>query len=159
MGKLKYKTRGMSSPQGKPKAYFCCHPDDVCLFDEISDDILKFQNCSVWYYDKNTKINDSEHYTDLAEMNLFVMPVTTRLLCTENRALLFDLPYALERNIPVLPLMQEEGLVDIFNEKVGSMQFLDKNSKDDTAISFEDKLQKYLSSVLIGDELAEKIRM
>jgi hypothetical protein len=38
---LSYKTRGNSSPQGKPKVYFACHPDDFSLFEAISDDILR----------------------------------------------------------------------------------------------------------------------
>jgi len=38
------------------------------------------------------------------------------------------------------------------------LQFLDKHNADTTAIGYDEKLQKYLESVLIGDELAEKIR-
>lgn len=29
MANLKYKTRGDSNPQGKPRVYFCCHPEDI----------------------------------------------------------------------------------------------------------------------------------
>ena len=86
------------------------------------------------------------------------MPVTTNLLCTANDALDVDFKFAMEHHIPVLPLMQEPGLEELFNKKCGELQFLDKNKIDETAISYEEKLEKYLSSVLIGDELAEKIR-
>lgn len=47
MAKSRYKTRGMSSPQGKPRAYFCCHPADFqTYFETVSNEVLvKQQNC------------------------------------------------------------------------------------------------------------------
>ncbi|MBE6587739.1 MAG: tetratricopeptide repeat protein [Ruminococcaceae bacterium] len=158
MGKLVYKTRGMTDPKGKPRVYFCCHPDDLALFDSISEDILKKQNCSVWYWDGAPEDPWEDLFQDLSEMQLFVMPITSKLLCTKNRALDKEFPFAKKMHIPVLPLMQETGLLEIFNEKCGKIQYLDKHRVDETAISFEEKLDRYLSSVLIGDELAEKIR-
>lgn len=159
MPNLKYKTRGMVSPQGKPRVYFCCHPKDFAgYFDGISDEILEKQNCSVWYLEDMTADYDELFFSDLKQMQLFVMPVTTNLLCTQNRALEVEFPFAIENHIPVLPLMQESGLEELFNQKCGDLQFLDKNNRDITAIRYEEKLEKYLSAILIGDELAEKIR-
>ena len=158
MAVLKYITRGNTSPQGKPRVYFCCHPDDFTkFFEPVSTDILLKQNCAIWYID-GTAERDEDFVSDLKQMQLFVMPVTINLLCTENEALNIDFKTAVENHIPVLPLMQERGLEHLFNKKCGDLQFLDKNSTDLTAISFDDKLQKYLDSVLVGDELAEKIR-
>ncbi len=158
MATLKYKTRGNSSPQGKPRVYFCCHPEDFNkYFESISDEILAKQNCAFWYSDKEV-VRDEDFFLDLKQMQLFVMPVTTNLLCTENEALDTELRFAIENHIPILPLMQESGLEELFNKKCGDLQFLDKNNTDITAISYDEKLQKYLESVLIGDELAEKIR-
>ncbi len=161
MGFLTYKTNGMASPQGKPRVYFCCHPEDFrYFFDAISDELLQYQkNCAVWYpVDPAFDRSDPEHLADLEQMQLFVMPVTTRLLSTENPALDIEFAFAMEHHIPVLPLMQEQGLEELFNRQCGDLQFLDKHAQDDTAIRYEDKLEKFLSSVLIGDELAEKIR-
>ncbi|MBR3919222.1 MAG: toll/interleukin-1 receptor domain-containing protein, partial [Clostridia bacterium] len=160
MAKLSYKTRGNTTPQGKQKVFFCCHPDDFQgYFETISDEILIRENCAVWYDTEPTAEYDSEAFlADLKEMQLFVMPVTTRLLATKNRAIDIEFKFAVENHIPVLPLMQESGLVKLFNEKCGDLQYLDKNNKDDTAISYDEKLTKYLSAVLIGDELAQKIR-
>ena len=158
MSNLKYKTRGNVTPQGKPKVYFCCHPKDFDLyFETISDEILSKQNCSVWYTDGEI-VDFEEHLTDLKEMQMFVMPVTSELLNIPNYALEVEFPFANENHIPVLPLMQESGLEEVFNTKCGDLQFLDKHNTDVTAISYDEKLGKYLSSVLIGDELAEKIR-
>lgn len=156
---LKYKTRGMSNPQGKPRVYFCCHEEDfVRYFEPVSDEILKKQNCAIWYYDDFQSEADEQFYEDLKQMQLFVMPVTWKLLYQENRAIDIEFKFAVENHIPVLPLMQESGLEKRFNERCGEIQFLDKNERDLTAISYEDKLEKYLSMVLVGDELAAKIR-
>lgn len=158
MANLKHKTRGNSSPQGKPRVYFCCHPDDFgAYFESISDDILAKQNCTIWYTDEAITRGE-DFFADLKQMQLFVMPVTTNLLCTENEALGKEFNFAIENHIPILPLIQEKGLEELFNKKCGDLQFLDKNNTDITAISYDEKLKKYLESVLIGDELAEKIR-
>ena len=45
MGKLSFKTRNNTSPQGKPRVYFACHEDDFDIyFEEITDTILKKQS-------------------------------------------------------------------------------------------------------------------
>ena len=159
MASLKYKTRAMQNPKGLPRVYFCCHPLEFsALFEEISEEILKKQNCALWYRDESDPYDEEEHLSYLSEMQLFVMPVTTRLLTTENRALSVEFRFAVEHHIPVLPLMQESGLAEVFNKKCGDLQFLDKYARDDTAISYDEKLEKYLSGVLLGDGLREKVR-
>ncbi|MBQ8894599.1 MAG: tetratricopeptide repeat protein [Clostridia bacterium] len=146
---LHYKTREGSTPRGKARVYFCCHPEDTRFFDGISDLILKYQNCAVWYGEPEEE--------ELQEMQLFVMPVTQKLLTTENRGMK-EFHYAIDHHIPVLPLMQQAGLVELFAEKCGDLQFLDPYQQDETAIGFEEKLEKFLATVLIGDELAAKVR-
>lgn len=155
---IKYKTRGNNSPKGKPRVYFCCHPKDFEKhFETISNEILTKQNCAIWYVDEDF-VRNEDFFADLKQMQLFVMPVTTNLLCTENEAIDIEFKFAIENHIPVLPLMQESGLEELFNKKCGDLQFLDKNNTDITVISYDEKLQKYLESVLISDELADKIR-
>ena len=154
---MKFKPNNIN-PQGRPKVYFCCHPNDFDnYFESVSNDILEKQKCTIWYAE-NEDERDDEYLSNIKEMQLFVMPVTTNLLCTENEALDVEFKFAIENHIPVLPLMQEADLEELFNQKCGDLQFLDKQNTDITAISYNDKLDKYLSSVLIGDELAEKIR-
>lgn len=153
---FKYKTRGMSSPQGKRRVYFTCHPDDYeKYFEQISTEVLKITDCAIWY-------NEDESYddidTDLGQINLFVIPVTTKLLTKPCRAINIDIPFALKKHIPILPLVQERGLDELFTSHFGDLQYLDRNAHDETTISFEEKLKKYLNSVLIGDELATKVR-
>ncbi len=157
---LNYRTRSRdASPQGKPRVYFCSHPEDHdAYFEQISREILKQVNCAV-FYDADAKEEGSpaERESILAGMQLFVMPVTSRLLRGENRGLR-DLQVALANHVPVLPLMQESGLEPLFNRICGELQFLDSSLADETAIAYEKKLQNFLDSVLVGDETAKSIR-
>ena len=158
--KLYYKTRGNGSPQGKPRVYFCCHPSDFeRFFAPVSEEILAKQNCSVWYDAEPEEAYDNEEFRmNLGQMQLFVVPVTTRFLCEPNRGRDVEFPFAVDSQIPILPLMQEGGLEELFNETCGSLQTLNKNDRDRTAISYDEKLEKFLASVLVGDELAGRIR-
>lgn len=54
--------------------------------------------------------------------------------------------------------MQESGLEELFNQKCGDLQILDANKCDDTTVPDQKKLEKFLSSVLAGDELTARIR-
>lgn len=155
---LQYCTRGDSSPQGKPRVYFCCHPEDFQrFFRQIADEILGLQNCAVYYYLPDAEVPPEERELDLGQMNLVVIPVTSRLLYHDSQAMA-DVAFALERHIPVLPLMQEEHLEETYNQKFSGLHFLNKNDHDPTALPYQEKLKKYLESVLIGDELAKQIR-
>ena len=159
MSHLQYKTKGNTTPKGKPKVYLCCHPDDLDIYlDGISEELFSEQNCSVWYTRVAPDVRNDDFLEDLCQMQLFVIPVTLKFLNTSNVALEKEFKFALKNNIPVLPIMQESGLETLFNQKCGDIQFLDKTLRDKTAIRYQEKLKSFLSSVLIGDELANKVR-
>ncbi len=160
MSKLSYKTRGGSGPQGKPRVYFSCHPADFeTYFGPISDVILERQDCAIWYEGEPEAGYDAEELRyDLTQMQMIVVPVTTRFLCRQSRARDVEFRLAMDACIPVLPLMQESGLEQLFNDVCGSLQVLDMTNRDATSIRYEEKLDRFLSSVLVGDELAQKVR-
>lgn len=158
---MKYKTRNESiSPQGIPKIYYTAHPaDHAHYFERFVDVLLEKENCAVFYDDDPEFPEDEENFlSNLMRMQLIVMPVTSNLLDKPCRAISEVFTYAMKEHIPVLPILEEHGIEQKFNEICGDLQVLDPNQKDLTAISFDEKLTKYLKSVLIGDELAEKIR-
>lgn len=160
---LSYKTNGNANPQGCPRVFFCCHKKDFeTCFEAVSEEILHIQtNAAIWYYDAAQGVPEREDLLSfLSEMQLFVVPVTAGFLLEDNDARQVEFAYALEHHIPVLPLMQEEGLDKTFNRVCGELQYLDKNEsgKDPTAIPYEEKLKKFLQSVLVSDELAAKVR-
>ncbi len=161
MAMLKWKTKGDFSPQGKPKVYLSCHQADFDLYlKEICDDIWKTHDCAIYYYDESDGLvmPNEEYYAHLGEMQLFVMPVTGRLLLETNRGRDVELTFAKENRKPVLPLMMEQGLVEAFGKVFGDLQFLDKYTQDITAIAYEEKIKNFLDSVFVDDELAKKVR-
>ena len=176
--KLKYKTRGMSDPKGKPKVYFSCHPDDFKdAFPKICKDLLDHANCAVWYdvtlagspeeeEVPGTDISDAEtaELTEeepediLKEMQLVVFAVTSKFLDEKHRAKDVELPLALNNNIPVLPIMMENELGYRFSNTCAKIQAVPKYGTDPTAIPYDEVLQTFLDSILVGDELAEQVR-
>ena len=60
-------------------------------------------------------------------------PVTYKLLSQSNRAMSVDIPYALENGIPVLPIMMENGIEELYSrtDRFGSRQYIDPDSTDE----------------------------
>ena len=168
MPRLAYLTRGNQNPQDKPKIYFSAHPDDYEKYlRKISDEILEVIDCAVWYDEEPQPCEQSEYAADekvtwfeeLEHMSLFVIPVTNKFLFSLNRAVDEEFRYALEKNIPVLPLIMEPNLIEVFNQKCGKLHTLDATGGEDvTAIPYKEKLAAFLKHVLVGDETLARIR-
>ncbi len=148
------------NPQGKEKVFFACHPADFkrCFYD-IAADIFKTQDCAIYYNpDPEAMWSEEELDLDFAKMQLLVVPITSNFLFGKNRAKDIEFQYAISHHIPILPLMIEGGLDRAFNAVCGDLQFLCKADSDPTALPYEKKLETFLQSVLLGDELAQKVR-
>ena len=157
---LQYITNGMSSPEGKPRVYFSCHLKDFdTAFPMIPEDILRHVNCAVWYDPDLSAMPDQRELEEvLDEMQLVVFAVTSHFLYEKNRAREVELPLALNKCIPILPIMLENGLEGEFNKRCGMIQVVARYVTDPTATPYEEVLETFLHSVLIGDELARKVR-
>lgn len=158
MVELKYKTRGNTSPYNKSKVFFASHPEDFKdCFDKITDLILQKQNCAIWYSEDQDKYSD-EALNELCQMQLIIIPVTVQFLETYNTAKEVIFSYAEEKHIPILPIAMEIGIENAFNAICGNRQCignLDYNYHNSKA---NQKLTEFLTTVLVGDELADKIR-
>jgi len=159
MSELKYKQLGRGSVKESQKVYYCASPDDhEKFFESIAVSLATcYSDISLWYRDDPFKETEDILF-DLSQMNLFVVPVTRDFLTKENRARETELPYALRNHIPVLPILEEPGLEELFNEVCGTLQCLSTADSDATALPFETKLKTYLDSVLLRDETLAKIR-
>lgn len=160
MAKILYRTKGNASPKGKPRVYFTCHPEDFDkYFNKICEDIFATHDCAIFYKeDMNEAIARQDRATDLESHNLIVVPVTLKLLTTPNPAMDDEIPYAMEKKIPILPFMMESDIRDFYVKKFGQRQSLNPYSTDSTEISYEEKLKKHLEAVLVSDEMARRIR-
>ena len=169
MAEFRCRTKGGADPQGKPRVYFTCHPDDFDLyFDRICSDIfdVKGGSCAIYYTpDMSESLDETNLTVDLARMNLFIVPVSLRLLKEPNRAMSVDIAYAKEHRIHIIPFLMEQdisgsGIVELYslNQNFGERQYLNPNSSDTSEIKYTDKLRKHLESVLVSDELAQRVR-
>ena len=162
MAKILCKTMHNENPRGKPRVFFTCHPEDFDrYFEGICKSIFKTHDCAIYYTeDMSEPIPEQDLDTDLGSNNLLVIPVTRRLLTEKSRAMDKDFPYAKRANMPILPIMMEPELDALYSkpENFGTRQYLSVSSADATAISYEEKLQKFLETVLISDEMAKRIR-
>ena len=178
MSHLEHCTFTDESPQGKQKVYLCFHPDDFDLyFKTIRDDIFKANPGCAIYYDCDTEspYNRNDLLLSLSNMQLFVVVVTRRFLEEPLRVKELDIPFALgqielslkikdekprQYHIPVLPITFEGDLYSLFNYNglFKGMQYLKRYDDDDTTLSFEEKLKRYLDAVLISDEEKKRIQ-
>ena len=152
--------REKTSPQGKPRVYFSCHPADFeTAFPMIPKDILDQANCAVWYDpDPAAAVDAEELEAVLNEMQLVVFPVTSRFLREENRARNAEFPLAMKNHIPILPILLENDLGYEFIDTCAPIQAVTREVTDPTATPYETVLKTFLNSVLIGEKLAEKVR-
>ncbi len=161
MTELLFKTKFGAQPQGKPRVYFTCHPADFeRSFEKLCGDLFAAADCAVYYTaDMADRLPEDTREFDLDHMNLFVIPVSFRLLTEPNRAMDEDFPFALEKRIPVLPILLETGLDVLYSRenRFGALQYLDPITRDDSAVPYAEKLKKYLDG-LLSDETAASIR-
>ena len=162
MANMLCRTKENANPRGKPRVYFTCYPADFDrCFDKICEDIFKTSDCAIYYAeDMFVLVQDQEFETDLGSNNLFVIPVTENLLTRPNRAMDVELPYAQRKHIPVLPIMMEPDLDDLYKKsyKFGETQYLNPYSADKTEVPYAEKLKNYLESVLTSAQMVTRIR-
>jgi hypothetical protein len=158
---LSYRTRHGSSPSGKPRIFFTAHPEEQkALLEDVSRDVLAIINAAIWYDDepKRDISEDGEFFDSLGDMTLMIIAVTPRLLREPGRALGSELAFAKDNHIPILPIVCERIDDALYTKRLGELQYLERCSKDQTAIAYVEKLTRHLSSTLTDDTLADKVR-
>lgn len=156
MSFITWHTRGNASALGKLKIWFCAHPDDVKQYlKPISENIydINYFDWAIWYDKELSEDYDNDFFKGLGRMDLFVVPVTKKLLCEPNRAMDVEVPFAIENHIPILPLVQESGLIEQFNKKFHNLQYIDTADKD-----FKEKLKNYLCQNLTEGDLIDRVK-
>lgn len=157
MDGLKYVTREMENPKGKVKVYVSCHTDDYEKhFPSLSEDFLMNWDCSLWFSEKDTERTE-EYLNNINDMQLFVIFVTDRMLRFADASQEKDISFALKQMIPILPILEDDDLIEPFTKKFGDMQFLCKNSQDKSADSYKEKLIKYIEKNFFDKEMRQKV--
>lgn len=159
---LKSRTKGMITPDGKPRVFFCCHPADFdTYFLRISDEILdRHRNCAIWYREEQSAAVEEDWEDlkfELRDMQLVVFPVTKIFLREKNFAREEILPFVKRHNISVLPIIFDETLTEEFDRVCGNFQCLVCRQQDHTGMEFRRMLERFLTGVLCDDVMAKKI--
>lgn len=151
---LKHRSKEGKKSKYRSKIYITAHHEDFAKhFDEIAEKFLSTYNCDVYYYDDFEEDVDNEVYDHLlSQMNLMVVLVTKNFLDDENRAKDLDIAIAMDYKIPLLPIYID-GDIEKFNQEIGNIELLDKNSP-----SFDGKLSKFLRGKVADDALFQRIK-
>lgn len=147
--------------ESNPRVFFCCDDADFDkCFGPISDEIISIQdNVSVCYFHPGEeKLNNKELFSELSRMKMFVVPVTESFLYTDCHARTVELAYAIEHHIPVLPILQDKLLEDEFNRVCANIEFLENFPDSVRGLSYEKRMEKFLRSVILSNDLENKIR-
>ena len=141
---LKYRTRENSDQGDRLKVYFACHPDDFNqTFDKICEDIFKTHDCCICYVEDGSAEALREKPDEfLREINLFVIPVTSRLLSEEDPAVDAVLSYARRERMPVLPILMEAGVAETYSrdERFRDLPYIDSCEQADSDLRYEERL-------------------
>lgn len=142
--------------------YVAGSPDDLAaLIDDVAQDILGIQpNVAIWYREATPAADAPADTDDLSQMQLIVLLVTKAFLTTDCTARTVEFPFALSHHIPMLPIANEPGLASQFNQSCGDLQCLYSSASQDdpTAMPYGERLERFLRAVIVGDELASRVR-
>lgn len=165
---LSCKTPGDFSSNGLQSVYISYHPADFEQMEKVADDILSMFNCAVFYRlgDIDSDETDLQDYSlRLREMKLFVVVVTTKYLTEGSFAKNWEYGFAVENNIPIIPIAVESQLEDFFSSEMnhvgsgfGEIQLLSKYVLDKSAIPYRQKLRRDLEAFLIDNKEIERIK-
>ncbi|MCR5733249.1 MAG: TIR domain-containing protein [Lachnospiraceae bacterium] len=145
---------------GKPRVYLClADADHERMFKHNADLLIgACPNAVIWYFDRNSsgKRGDEDYLLKLADMQLFVLPVTASVIDGE-KTVMDELRLAAEHHIPILPLMQDGISSRDFAKILPGAHCLNEYKNEVSTVTFTDKLKSFLDQTLTGDEEAEKI--
>jgi len=144
---IEYFTRSGVVSSEKIKVYITGHPGERETYIEQAHNILlNMYNCAVCI-PQNGEINEDELAKLCPNIKLAVLVVSRKMLTENNSALDMEYRVLLEAGVSVLPIAFENGLDELFREKIGNIQYLNVASTDETARSFEEKAKDYLERI------------
>lgn len=163
-----YKVRGGFSPNGLQKVFISFHPSDREMTEIISEDLLSLVDCAVYYHTdvfSKEEIDLEDYRIKLQEVKLFVVIITTNYLMHDSLSKNWEYGFAVEHNIPILPIAVESGLEEFFAVEMnrigsgyGDVQILNSQITDKSEIPYRQKLLRFLNMVLVGNKELTKIR-
>lgn len=155
MAELLFLPKDTKDPKNHPRRlYFSCHPEDFPLLEQIYGDIRKiYEDFVIFYPDLSAGDVVYDHLDEIANTQLFVIPVTKKLLTEENGALSLEFERAVQEKLGILPILFEPEAEALFNSMCDRRQMVAKWDSD-----YEEKLHRALDDALVSDEITQRVR-
>ena len=153
---MRYLTRNNVNPNQKPNIFIVSdkYEED---FEIISRKIRQICDCSIWFPDNEFSLNDSSTEDMIKQSRLVIFLLNKGYLLREGPMLSKTLDLVKSNLIPILPILLENGIEKQYNIVFGNIQFLSQQITDNTVLSFDEKLKRYINSVIEPEELLRKI--
>lgn len=156
---MKVETHINSRYQYVYKFLFICHPSDrKRYYQSIKKDIFSVNDqCMIFSEEKG---NPEEIEKVFNQINMVLIPITSRLLKSESKALDIEVTFALKKHIPILPIVVEKisGFSLLYDKRFPHIQYLDKTIRETTGIPYIHKLKRTIELYTVGLDQEEKIR-
>ena len=156
---LSYRSRDNEYPKNKPRVYYIAHKFDFETYLPIvTNDLLNACDCVLWFKDGEDHFLDKDEATEtLNQIQLLVVIITPNFLLSNECVDSIEIKYAKDNHIPILPIVMEGGLDNLFYEKLGTIQYISRHNDDVTAISYKKRLKNFLKRVLVKEEYLKQI--
>lgn len=154
MSQIKVATQNRTKPHSKTPVYFVAHPDDFEKhFDTICEDFFIGIDCAMYYYEPGDSVDAETRRFDLSQIQLFVVVVTKNFMQQESEAYDFDFRYALENNIPFVPIVCEPEAGKLFEQRFRNNHYIDR-----TVDSYESQLKKFFHDIIKKNFQVQKLQ-
>ena len=151
MAKLEfnYANRKSSASSDTPKIFISMHPIDRCTYLEpLIENILSSHDLTICY-------SSSPSDTSLTELNketLLIIGVTEKYLVWNNSGFTSEALPAIKKGVPVLPIMLEDGIVNLFNTRCGKLHYIENPEKEFSNKTIF-KINNHITAVFNSDNL------
>jgi len=125
--------------------------DRYIFFDSLANNILANNNCNICYSSSpldTAKIN-------MENIDLVIIGVTEKYIVWNNSGFVSETLKAIETKIPILPIMLEPGIVNLFNTRCGKFHYIenfDNKLSDNTLLQINNHIQSLSNSNLVSDD-------
>jgi len=156
--KIIHKSRGSEIPKQAQRVFLIYSGSNVDARDTIISDLHSMDagmDCVVSYIENpDAAIDENELQNEFSQIQLLVIWVTMEMLQSITpKELPREYSIAREFHIPVLPILKDDGLFQLYNEKFGSTHCIAKLGNE-----YRIKLKAQMDILLASEEIIEHIR-
>lgn len=146
-----YTPEGRQDVRNFPRrVYFSCHEKDLPLLDGVAEQLRGIaEDCVIAYREPGT-VADLNHFEEVEDFPLVVIPVTRAWFEEGIHQQEFDL--FKEKTKPMIPILFDGDLVETFNAHSDEMQLLQRDDPE-----YEEKLSRALQDFLVDQETVEAV--